>query len=96
MSIQMSTEAGCDWVDLLHTAKQIRQSVEPVAPSAGFRYHLRSDLETVMGVGRPEPAVHIVTRDRTLPAIIFGTCLGLAAVGLAMILLRGSSSRKPR
>ena len=91
----MSTEPGCDWVDLLHTAKQIRHSVEPVTPSEGFRYHLRSDLATALGTGRPAPLVTVKSNDRAIPAIALGTCLGLAAIALALILLRGTSTPFP-
>ena len=92
----MSSEPGCDWVDLLHTAKQIRHSVEPVTPSAGFRYHLRADLDTVMGTGRPAPLVTIKSTNAEVPAVVLGTCLGLLAISLALILMRGAKTRPPR
>lgn len=84
-----------NWLDLLDTAKQIRRSVRPVAPSAGFRLHLRSDLESSLGARR---GVSVFTSGASAlsPGLVLGVCLGLAAISLALISIRSVRSARRR
>ena len=89
----MSTQLDPQWVDLLHTAKTIRRSVRPVAPSPGFRRHLRSDLATALGTGRPIPALS--RREHGVaPALVLGASLGLTVIALALVLQRSQAARQ--
>jgi hypothetical protein len=93
----VNTEPDTDWLELLNTAKKIRRSVRPVTPSPGFRRHLRSDLESSLG-GRRSGASIFASGDSVLsPGLVLGVCLGLAAIALALISLRGArSARRPQ
>jgi hypothetical protein len=86
----VKTEEDRDWLDLLDTAKQIRRSVHPVAPSPGFRSHLRSDLACSLSTRRASP---LYPDEQTVltPGLVLGVCLGLAAIALSLIAVRSSS-----
>lgn len=91
----MSLQTELDWVDLLRTAKQIRRSVAPVAPSPVFRRHLRTDLRSTVRTGR-RPALSGMAGRRTESAqLVLGACLGLSVVALALLVLRGGNDDNP-
>ncbi len=89
----MITPSDSEWVGLLHVAKEIRRSVRPVHPSPGFRRHLRSDLATALGAEARVIDLEIAARRRWSP-LVLGGCLGLTAVALALILLRGNQANR--
>ena len=89
----MSTQLDAQWVHLLHTAKTIRRSVRPVTPSVGFRRHLRSDLATALGTGRPFPWLSRPERGVS-PALVLGASLGLAVIALALVLQRNQAAQQ--
>jgi len=90
----VNNQADTQWVDLLHVAKEIRRSVQPVRPSAGFQSHLRSDLATALGAERRDLPLKVYAQRQVTPAVVLAGCLGLAAVSVALILLRGHSARQ--
>ena len=88
----MSREKDLTWIDLLNTAKTIRRSVRPVAPSPGFRRDLSSDLASTLGGRRTPSGLVIRATGQISPLLVIGLCLGLFAAGLALRLLRGGDT----
>ena len=85
----MSTSSSDpDWVALLQVAKRIRHSVEPVAPSPGFRRHLRSDLATALDPQPPPPKVSIVRQRSSAPVgVVLGVIVGSTVAVLTLVAL---------
>jgi hypothetical protein len=81
-----------EWVDLLRTAKQVRRTLRPVAPSSDFRRRLHDRLTATL-MGCPGPQVLLmpratITTDRQNAGLGLLVTAGILALVITAAILR--------